>query len=429
MLSEVLAHKDFTFCGPTGKSAKVLNNRLSAHGRSASTIHSTLKGAGRGDFEVNASEPLEGDVLVMDESGMSDVELADGVLAAANSDMHVIILGDTQQLPSVSPGVFLKDLVSMEGPDHHQLTTTHRNSGGILEVIDQVSRGWIDCVDRPSVKFSHGLGDASTEFSMVAQSYINAVSRHGFDNVILLLPMRKGEAATPGWNTTYANAVLQRLCNPNAEKVPGTRLHVGDRIILRANMSVRFASDADFVKGDDDDDDANATRVVNGDTGSIVSYKTYRKDSKSPNNAGAKSLRLKLDDGRMVDFPGSATELVQLSYALTVHSGQGSEYKHVIFVGTPGHKSFINRPMLFTGLSRARHMLEVFGEDHVVRKIAATPAPKRNSALAPRVAKLLGNDYEEEEEPDSPSTTVSDDDDLPVLSTRRSRVGFGAMRC
>jgi exodeoxyribonuclease V alpha subunit len=102
-----------------------------------------------------------------------------------------------------------------------------------------------------------------------------------------------------------------------------------------------------------------------------------------------------------VDFPGAALEAIQHAYALTVHSGQGSEYKHVIAVATPGSASFINRTMLFTGLSRARDFLEVFGQDEVLRKIAATPMPGRNTGLVRRVLLELGDDEGAQAEEDA----------------------------
>ncbi|MEJ8837652.1 AAA family ATPase [Ramlibacter sp. AN1133] len=410
ILTCVLKSRDFVFCGPTGKSAKVLNNRLSKHGRSAATVHSTLAGGSRKDFTFNEDNPLPGNILVLDESGMADNDLADGVLAAAK-EMHVILLGDHDQLPSVSPGQFLKDILAIDGPDHHRLTTTHRNGGGILDIINQVRDGEIDCADRPDVQFSHHLGEAAAEFPRVAQQYVNAVDRHGFDNVILLIPKRQGNPDTPGWNTTYANARLREMCNPNAEKVPGTgRLHVGDRIIIRANMKVPLAGTGGRQEGrgreDDDECDANEVRVVNGDTGSIVAWQPYRQKQGQPRRAGAQYITLRLDDGRTVDFPGTVTEVLQHSYALSVHSGQGSEYAHVIMVAPQASRGFVNRPMLFTGLSRARHMLEVHGEDRDLMNIAATPAPARNSALPQRVRRLLG---QPEEATQGQSTALDED--------------------
>lgn len=396
VLQAVLKQRSMVFVGPTGKSAKVLNNRLSAYGRSASTIHSRLCGSGRGDFQVNEQDPLSEDILVVDEASMADVEIADGVLAAVHDTMHVIMLGDVEQLPSVSPGAVLRDLLAIKQADHHRLTTTHRNSGGILEVIGQVRDGTLDCVDRPSVRFSHGLKDAPKDFPKVAQDYVDAVSRLGIENVILLMPKRKGDANTCDWNTTYANAQLREMCNPNAERISGSRLHVNDRVIIRANMQVDLADTGSSGRASHDapdgDDEAMQTRVVNGDTGTIVGYE---RPKGAIRQAGVKWIRIKLDDGRMVDFPGAALDQVQHAYALTVHSAQGSEYKHVMAVVTPGTPQFINRAMIFTGFSRAQNALHIYGEDAVLRQIAATPMPPRNSGLVRRVMENMGASEDE----------------------------------
>jgi len=377
VLSKVLEHKDFVFCGPTGRSAKILSNRLSAQGREANTIHSTLMGAGRGSFRFNAKNTLDGDVLVVDESSMNDVELAEAITAAANKNMHLVLLGDDEQLPSIAPGRFLKDVLDVREADHHRLTKTHRNSGGILDVLEQVRRGDVDCIDRPGVKFSHGLDDAAVGFALIAQKYISAVSKYGgYEHVALIMSMRAGEPYVPGWNTTYSNQVLRDLCNPHALKIPGTRFFVGDRIIIRENMNVPLA-------GQEDEDEV---RVVNGDTGTITSFE---KDARNPRSLMSKSIRIKLDDGRMVDLPGAGVSVLQHSYALTVHSAQGSEYRKVISVVTPGHSAFMNRAMIFTGWSRAREDLDINGSDHVIRKIVATPLPARNSSLVERVALAL----------------------------------------
>lgn len=439
ILSAVLKSRDFVFCGPTGKSAKVLNSRLSHHGRSAATVHSTLMGGNRKDFEMNDANPLAGHVLVLDEGSMSDNDMADGVLSAG-CNMHIIILGDPDQLPSIAPGTFLKDLLALQGPDHHRLTTTHRNSGGILDVIEQVRGGTLDCVDREAVKFSHKLGEAKDEFPNVARQYIGAVSRHGFEHVVLLIPKRQGDPAVPDWNITYANAVLRDLCNREGEKIPGTaRMHVGDRIIIRANMAVPRAGSFDAARaghheGDEDEQKAHEVRVVNGDTGSIVSFEQHQQKAGQPRQVGAKFVRLKLDDGRAVDFPGSAIEALQHSYALTVHSAQGSEYQHVIAVAPAASRGFNNRAMLFTGLSRARGMLEIHGEDGDLRNIAAMLPAKRNSALAQRVRRLSGeadvgvSDSAAEEFDDD----AGDDDDgftpapAAPMSSRARRWAMGA---
>ncbi len=375
LLSMLLSKKEILFVGPTGKSAKVLSNRISKHGRSASTIHSAYAGADPDSFQVNKKNPIEDDVLVVDESSMVDVELMRAVLDGVGDHTHVILLGDKNQLPSVSPGAVLRDMLAISAIDRHELNTPHRSSGGILDLVGQVAAGDVSCENAAGVEFSGSLGDAGTDFNVVAQNYIAAVQEKGFENVVLLMSKRRGDAGIPGWNTTYANARLREACNPNAIKVPGTRLHIKDRIIVRKNLSVEDANGAE-------------AQIVNGDTGSILSFEKHQ----DGRNAGAKSLMLGLDDGRLIVLPSSDIDVLQHSYAMTVHSAQGSEYKHVVAVVTAGAPAFINQAMLFTGLSRAKEVLQVFANDADVRKVAMTPLPWRNSRLVERVCKILGED-------------------------------------
>ncbi len=378
VLAKMLPGKEIVFATPTGKAAKVLHARVKKHSLSAATLHSTLECRGDTGFARGPDNQLDADVFVIDESSMPDIELMDAAVAAMRDGSHVVFVGDPEQLPSIGPGRVLKDLLTMEGIDHNRLNTTHRNSGGILNLVNSCRKGRLDLTDTHGVSFSHGLGDASKQIGHVAAVYTDAVARLGFENVILLMSRRKGEAETPGWNTTYANAILRDICNPHAEKITSTSLYVGDRVIIRKNMVLE-------QRGEDGEPDGQQTeRVVNGDVGTIRGITNPRKSS------GVKSLLpqwadIELDDGRLVNLQGHLLGTLGHAYALTVHAAQGSEYKEVILVATPGHSTFVNRAMLLTGLSRPRDQIRVFANDDDLAKIAATPVPSRNTALVERV--------------------------------------------
>ncbi|MDL5034457.1 ATP-dependent RecD-like DNA helicase [Pelomonas sp. APW6] len=387
VLVRLLPDKQIRFCGPTGMSAKVLSRRVAHLGCKVSTIHSMLQGADRKSFAVNGERTLEEDVLVVDEGGMPDLELFCSVFAARNPRMHIIVLGDVNQLPSIRPGQVLADLLQIPEIDHNRLHKSERNSGGILEVVEEVGKGDLKPVSRDAVMFSNGLGEASCDFRRVMGAYLDAVRRYGIENVKLMLSRRKGEVGTPGWNTTYANAVLRDVCNPNASKIPGTSFHVGDRISIRENMSLEQPARREGGE-------PTTERVVNGDVGRITGFE---EDKGSQRKAGAQTLQLLLDDGRSITYPATAVSALALAYAQTVHSAQGSEYQEVIAVMTPGQASFINRNMLYTGVSRAQQQLKIYGDDAVLRQIARTPLPARNSALVDRVRVLLDRDDERDD--------------------------------
>lgn len=432
VLLTLLKTKSFIFCGPTGKSAKVLTNRVSGFGYNASTVNSVLKGAEEVGFEVNAENPLDCDVLVVDENTMNGIGMAAGILAALPPNAHLIVMGDpglptnpnvpgsarAGQLPSISPGRFMQDLLLLPGVQHTHLSKTYRNSGGILEVVEEMSRGVFTGVERTCVKLSHSLPEASTGFPEVMEEYLGKVAKNGFEGTSLIMPIRKGERETPGWNATYANHVLRKVCNPYGQKLPGTQLYLGDRIIVRENMQIAQpkksalgnvvldpsarnflpelpkpkpggrADDPESFFSDDeeDDEDVERKRVVNGDTGTIIGYAM----GNSSKQLGSPTwIRLALDDGQIVEFPGADAGSLDHSYAGSVHSAQGSEYKNVIMVVTPGSPDFMHQNMLLTGFSRPREHLSIWGDDKVIRKIAATVMPARNSGLVDRVKQHL----------------------------------------
>lgn len=384
----MLNGRQFHFAAPTGKAAKVLTNRIAQTGNHASTIHSLLKG-GDGGWRVNSDDPLTGDVLVVDEASMPSLDLYRAILDACNNDMHLILVGDPNQLQSIQPGSVLNDLLTTPGLVSSHLTTVHRNGGGILGVVQEIAAGKMSCRDLADVSFSHELGDAAEMFPRVARAYLEAVEHRGIENVVLLMSRRQGKPDTPGWNTTYANAVLRDMLNPGAEKLPGTaNLHVGDRVIIRQNMELT-------QKAAGPDGEELTERVVNGDTGQILAYERY--SGKTNGQSGVQWLRLKLDDGRIIDYPGDAIKSLDHAYAMTVHACQGSEYQEVLAVFTPGVATFVNRNALYTAASRAKSMLRFFAEDHVLRRIAATPAPKRNSALVEKVREFMESEDEDDE--------------------------------
>jgi exodeoxyribonuclease V alpha subunit len=376
VFSAMMSHKDWAFAAPTGKAAKVLSARVERNGYSASTMHSLLKGSPEGGFMVNRNDPLGCQILVVDEGTMPTLTLFEAATAALRDDAHLIILGDpgvdglAGQLPSIGAGRVLSDILRLPGVDHHHLTATKRNSGDILETVNQIRQYSLACTDGDGVTFSHGLPPAESFFETVAAKYVERVQANGIENVVLLMSRRNGAADEPTWCTDYANARLRDLINPNAVRIPGTAsLHVNDRIVIRDNMTLGQGEDGMDV------------RVVNGDTGTITRFQPHS----DPKHRGAQYLVIKLDDGRFVQFPGDATKDLQHSYAATVHMAQGSEYKDVMLVMTPGQASFMNANMFLTGASRAREGLWIYGDDAELRKIAATKLPARNTTLVERV--------------------------------------------
>lgn len=362
MLAHVARDRNILFCAPTGKAAKVLSSRVRRYGRSAVTIHSLLGVKDEG-YRHDPDNPLDADIVVVDESSMLDLALARALLDALPPDCHLILLGDTGQLSSVGPGDVLASVLKLPG-DHHRLHQGHRNDGGIRELVQQCRRGDVDCRDRPGVRFSRSLPPPDdVGLSRVVHTYLDAVRRCGQDRVALLMPRRKGDIHAPGWNTTFMNEALRRELNPDGKRVPGSMLRLGDRIIIRKNLAL---------------DDEGSEQVVNGDTGTLAGCIV------DDSGMNVLHLELSLDDGRRIRFPGGAMESLGLAYAMTVHAAQGSEYQEVIVICTGGSPAFVHRGMLYTAFSRARDSLTVLGDPGAIRAICMRPAPKRNALLVER---------------------------------------------
>lgn len=362
-MMEVLAHvareRDILFCAPTGKAAKVLSGRVRRYGRTAVTVHSLLGVRDDGHLH-DEREPLQADIVVVDESSMLDLALARALFDALPADCHLILLGDTGQLASVGPGDVLAGILMLPG-DHHRLHQGHRNDGGIHELVQQCRLGAVDCQDRPGVRFLRSLPPPDdVGLSRVVHAYLDAVRRCGLDRVALLMPRRKGDIHLPGWNTTFINEALRRVLNPGGARIPGSALRLGDRIIIRRNLAL---------------DEDGLEQVVNGDTGTLTGCEV--------DAAGTSVLQLELalDDGRAIRFPGGALDSLALAYALTVHAAQGSEYQEVIVICTGGSPAFVHRGMLYTAFSRARERLTVLGDPAAIHAICARPAPRRNARL------------------------------------------------
>ena len=393
------------FCAPTGKAAKVLSARIAKFGLAAVTIHTLLgvRGAGDGDgddgeavgmFMHHYKNLLDIDLLIVDETSMVDLSLMQALMSAIPQGSHIVFLGDPKQLPSVGPGACLADILELPF-DHHQLTQTHRNQGGILEVVTQAGLGKIDFRPRRDVTFCDGLPAATEEsIGAVMDDYGRAVEDCGgdFSKVGLLIARRKGDPDTPGWNTTYLNAMLRERYNPEVNvrlfvsgiegraravkgvKIYGTRYRVDDRVIIRKNIAITRK----------DAPDAPAEQVVNGDTGSIVDFVVA--------SGNVTDIVIRLDDARVINLPSEHIDVMDMAYAMTVHMAQGSEYEQIHFISVNGTPSFVHRGILFTAFSRAKKHLRVIGEYEVIRTILARPAPKRNTFLNTRFERWVAHE-------------------------------------
>jgi exodeoxyribonuclease V alpha subunit len=353
------------FAAPTGKAAKVLADRLK---RAVSTVHRMLGANPFTGFEYGIRNPLPADFIVVDESSMLDIDLARAVFEAVAPGAHIILLGDDGQLPSVSPGRVLGDVLALPA-DRHVLEHTHRNKGHILRLIDRIGDGTLEKV--VNTEDVTGIEAAAQSDEVVLRDlvdlYLTEVQAKGFENAALITPYRAGDAKKPGWNATYLNAAIQARVNAGGERLPGLPfVRVGDRVIVRQNVYAGVERE---------------TVVVNGDIGVLLSFELDQRGLLA-------SIQLQLDNGERVsvtaaslDNPEDMDRVIDLGYALTVHAAQGSEYSTVVFA-IQRHSSFVDRRMVYTAVSRAKNKLMVFGSPRAVAAAAHTEPALRQSMLA-----------------------------------------------
>lgn len=343
ILAAEVEGRTVVLASPTGRAAKRMEE---ATGRPAKTIHRLLEFK-EGGFARCAGNPLEGDLLVVDEISMVDVRLMRSVLAAVPAHMSVLLVGDADQLPSIGPGSILKDLLTADVPSTHlERVFRHGERSGIAVAAHLINDGTVPESVEDGSDFLLSVTEPGA--SVVAEAVLQAVGgmlKSGIpvDDIQILSPMREnGEASAKAFNVA-----VQQMVNPAGQAVgqgrDGERLRVGDRIIhLRNNY-----------KKD----------VYNGDIGMIRAF------DEEDGTVEA------VFDGRTVIYEADELDEVSLAYAVTIHKSQGSEYPHVVIPMTCQHYRLLQRNLLYTAVTRARRSCHIIGEMRAIET-----AVRNNSA-------------------------------------------------
>ena len=367
------ARKRVLLCAPTGKAARRMRDLT---GHEAMTIHRALAYSPLEDvFQRGELWPLSDDydLVIVDEASMLSLELADALFAAAG-DCHVLLVGDTDQLPPIGPGRVLADLVASEVVPRVHLTAIYRQAARSL-IIQSARR--INAGELPFLSFDEAraaLGpdaDFDEDFYFVTrngpesmrEAVLDAVCeriplRFGLDartDVMTLVPMRRGPVGM-----TSLNEELERRLNPGNRPVvvASAGLRVGSRIVQTKN---------DYTVG---------REVMNGEVAFILAYDDEEGEA-----------RLSLDDGeRELTVPVSALETYDLAWALTIHRSQGSQFPAVVAPWSMAYSVMLSRALLYTAVTRAQRLCMLIGERRAVATaLARSEERRRNSALAERI--------------------------------------------
>lgn len=373
---------------PTGRAAKRLEE---TSGYSAKTIHRMLEVTGvhtsdgeeHAQFGRNEYNPLDADVIIIDEMSMVDTHLFYALVQAVASGTRLIMAGDADQLPSVGPGNVLKDLLRSEvfpvvklekiyrqNLESDIVVNAHKINRGEEVVLGNESKEFC-CVERNDVAMIHSEivalnKDKLTKFLNVKPYEIQ-----------VLTPMKKGTLGVEN-----LNAILQEKLNPPA---PGKRevrrgetvFRVGDKV-----MQIKNNYEATWViKGYNDIKVDEGKGVFNGDVGVIKSIDEYNK-----------SLMVRFDDGRLVEYPFTQLEELEPAFAITIHKSQGSEYPAVILPLLDGPRMLFTRNLLYTAVTRAAKCVVILGSKETVRKmIARGDEQKRYTDLLNRIKEVSKN--------------------------------------
>lgn len=340
-------------CAPTGRAAKRMSE---ATGCSARTIHRLLEYSGEQQgFARDADNPLDADVVIVDEMSMVDIFLMRSLLCALRPGTRLLLVGDADQLPSVGAGNVLKDLIASETVRVVRLTEIFRQAGQSQIVMNahRVNRGEYPEIRARDTDFFLERKGAPAEVAESVVALVKArlpkyMNLDSLRDIQVMTPMKRGDVGV------YAlNAQLQAALNPPGDKKP--ELNHGGVIFRRGDkvMQVRNNYDLTWKKGDEDGDG-----VFNGDIGYILAV-----DRK------ARGLVVEFDDGRVAEYDESLLDDLELAYCMTVHKSQGSEFDAVVLPLLSGPPMLMTRNLLYTAITRAKRLVVIVGREACVRSM------------------------------------------------------------
>ena len=334
-LLAILEQKGISFllAAPTGRAAKRLE---ATTGRNASTIHRLLDyNPHRGGFERNEGNPLNTDMVVLDEASMLDIQLMHQTLRALPPACRLVLVGDIDQLPSVGPGNVLHDLISSQVFPVVRLLTIFRQASesGIIRGAHQINEGIFPSFNKRDFIFIE-REDPDRALETVLELVTRRIPGHfGLDPMMqiqVLAPMRKGRTGI-----SHLNEAMQEVLNQKGKPLPRKGLRLGDKV-----MQIRNNYDLN---------------VYNGDVGII-----------SLVDEDAQEVEVSFDDGSKVLYTIEETDDLVPAYAVTVHKSQGSEYPAVILVLLPQHYMMLQRNLLYTAVTRGKQLVVLVGSTKAI---------------------------------------------------------------
>jgi exodeoxyribonuclease V alpha subunit len=355
------SHATIHLCAPTGKAAKRM---AEVTGLEANTIHRAINFFGK-------RVQLAGDFIIVDETSMIDIYLFDKLLQSISLETNVLFVGDENQLPSVGPGQIFRDLVHSDVIPATILTQIYRqqNQSSIIKNAHKIIQG-LKSTDEDGIQFDHHFdGDffllgKNTSIEGIKQNLIESIHRmmehhhYQLKEIQILFPAKQGQIGVHALNT-----LIQETFNPlmdgkqEFKLVDGSVLRQGDRVMQSVNNY--------------------DLQVFNGEVGEILSIKE--------NQDGDKEIEVDFGDKKVIYNESDVDELI-LSYAMTVHKSQGSEFPVVLLPLHNIHSNLMHRNLIYTAITRAREKVVLIGDVRYFNQgIQNMITNRRNSRLIERL--------------------------------------------
>lgn len=373
---------DISLAAPTGRAAKRMSEMT---GYEAKTIHRMLElnGGMEGSegFERNETNPLETDVIIIDEMSMVDISLMHSLLKAIVPGTRLILVGDVNQLPSVGPGSVLKDIIESGCYNVVRLTKIFRQASQSDIVVNahKIHRGEPVALDNKSMDFFFlKRYDAdviiSVVIQLIQQKLPKFVDAQPFD-IQVLTPMRKGLLGVE-----RLNRILQQYLNPKephkAEKEVGERIfREGDKVMqIKNNYQLEWEVRSKYGLAID-----KGLGVFNGDMGIVKEINEF-----------AEIMTVEFEEGKLVEYSFKILDELELAYAITIHKSQGSEYPAVVIPLLNGPRMLMNRNLLYTAVTRARKCVTLVGDENTFLEMEKNVSEQvRYSGLAARIREFV----------------------------------------
>lgn len=362
---------NISLCAPTGRAAKRIEETT---GIEAKTIHRMLGYIPSsyddiGHFEYNEDNPLETDLIIIDEMSMVDVVLFEKLLRGIKDNTRLIIVGDVDQLPSVGAGNVLRDLINSEKIKYTKLVDIFRQSenSNIIVNAHKINNGQEPILNEKNSDFFF----LKTESPAITRNMVvDLISKrlpkaYGYDfskDIQILTQSRKGICGV-----FELNRLLQDILNPKNEETD--EFLVGNKL-FRVNDKVMQTKNNYNLSFFDSDGEENFG-VYNGDMGHIIFI-----------DKSSKKLTVEMDDKRLIDYTLEDLDNLELAYAITIHKSQGSEFKSVIIPMFDGYRLLQTRNLLYTAITRAKENIVLVGDKNVMNNMI------RNNTINSRYSNL-----------------------------------------